>query len=314
MPSNINTVAVAAGIVLFSPDLPLLRSNIEAIAPQVTTVFLFDNGSRNLPEVEGLLRELRDSLRARLVLHANGRNVGIASALNELCAMASCAGYPWLVTLDQDSVCPPSMVADYVRYVGEPKIGQLCPNLFDATLGARLRTVQSSDEEFCGLADVRTCITSGALTNLEGWRDVGGFDEAMFIDEVDNEYSLRLRSRGWRVACVGEVTLSHALGQMEAHRLFGREYHILNHSAFRKYYMARNKVYVARKRHGSVVRAVLSNLMMCGAIILYEHPKGPKLWATLKGTTHGFGMKLKSRDYARERLEGRGRRPDAATT
>ena len=38
---------ICAGIVLYNPEIDLLKKNIEAIADQVDCIYLFDNGSKN---------------------------------------------------------------------------------------------------------------------------------------------------------------------------------------------------------------------------------------------------------------------------
>jgi rhamnosyltransferase len=63
-----------------------------------------------------------------------------------------------------------------------------------------------------GYSEVRTCITSGALTNLDLWKKLDGFDEQMFIDSVDFEYCYRVRKAGYKVIQTDQVQLSHSIG------------------------------------------------------------------------------------------------------
>ena len=48
---------IAAGIVLYSPDIARLKKNLEAIVPQVEKVFLVDNHSDNIEEVKKMLEQ-----------------------------------------------------------------------------------------------------------------------------------------------------------------------------------------------------------------------------------------------------------------
>ena len=43
---------IAAGIVLYNPDIDRLKKNLEVIESQVEKVFLVDNHSNNLEEVK----------------------------------------------------------------------------------------------------------------------------------------------------------------------------------------------------------------------------------------------------------------------
>ena len=48
---------IAAGIVLYSPDIDRLKKNLEAIVPQVEKVFLVHNHTDNKKEVKKILEQ-----------------------------------------------------------------------------------------------------------------------------------------------------------------------------------------------------------------------------------------------------------------
>lgn len=103
---------ICAGIVLYNPDIVRLRENVNAIISQVDMLFLQDNGSENISEVEALIGGL-----PRVVLLKSSRNMGIAWALNQLCEQATADNYCWILTLDQDSVCPEGIIVTYSAYL-----------------------------------------------------------------------------------------------------------------------------------------------------------------------------------------------------
>lgn len=47
---------ICAGIVLFNPDINRLRKNIKAINGQVKKVYLYDNNSKNILQIEKLVQ------------------------------------------------------------------------------------------------------------------------------------------------------------------------------------------------------------------------------------------------------------------
>ena len=47
---------IAAGIVLYNPDIDRLKKNLEVIESQVEKVFLVDNHSNNLEEVKKMIK------------------------------------------------------------------------------------------------------------------------------------------------------------------------------------------------------------------------------------------------------------------
>ncbi|MGC4038025.1 MAG: hypothetical protein QM764_18835 [Chitinophagaceae bacterium] len=120
-------------------------------------------------------------------------------------------------------------------------------------------------------------ITSGSLMNLSIWNHAGGFDQKLFIDEVDHEYCYRVKSSGYRVIRIPEVHLSHQLGTKKEAGYGG----IVNktkrtiHSPHRVYFMVRNYLYVRTKykstlpsefgkRDKMLLTALKNNLLFSG--------------------------------------------------
>lgn len=99
-----------AGIVLYNPNIQRLAENLTAICSQTRQVYLFNNGSSNIGEIKDLIRNYQN-----VILFNNNDNAGIAFALNRLINKAKNDGYKWVVTLDQDSVAPPNLVAEYSK-------------------------------------------------------------------------------------------------------------------------------------------------------------------------------------------------------
>lgn len=270
---------VAASIVLYNPDLDLLRKNLDAILPQVERVYLVDNGSANVDEAEPILPP-----KAHLI--KNGQNLGIARALNVAFLAAERDGFDWVMTLDQDSVCPEGMVAELLSSVPNQKTGVICPVIHDRSSGYSLNPNNQPGDE---VVEISTCITSGSLTNVRAWRDINGFDEWMFIDMVDHEFNDRLRRSGWSLYRDERVELSHEVGGNGTwHKFLIWPYPVNNHVAFRKYYIARNRVYRMREAgHGSAW-AVGKNALLLAKVLAWEDDKPQKAKSILKGTIDGF--------------------------
>ena len=60
---------------------------------------------------------------------------------------------------------------------------------------------------------VLTPMTSGSLLDLSAYEAVGPFMDELFIDQVDNEFCLRLRAAGFSVLEAGEATLQSPSGR-----------------------------------------------------------------------------------------------------
>ena len=223
--------SIAAGIVTYNPDILKLEKNIKAVCCQVDRVYVFDNGSENIEEIKKICGKCTE-------LTACMNNKGIAYALNRLFESAEKDGFVWLLTLDQDSICFPDIIDDYRKHLNE---GDSITCLRkDINYDARDVVDYSSKE-------VDRCITSGNLVRVAAWRRVKGFNERLFIDMVDIDFCFRLRATGGRIIKVGTLGILHEMGDGTSINLLGKMVYIGNYSAFRKYYITRNMVYVIRK-------------------------------------------------------------------
>jgi len=84
-------------------------------------------------------------------------------------------------------------------------------------------------------------ITSGSLLRLEIFQKCGYFQEELFIYTVDDEYSLRLRTKGYSIAQSRCAVLLHASGFPTHYYLFGRRiFSPSGHSPGARYYLNRN--------------------------------------------------------------------------
>lgn len=221
---------ICAGIVLYNPDITQLKRNIAAIIKQVQILYLQDNGSANISDVEKIIADT-----SSIVLLRNPENKGIAWALNALCKRAESDNFQWILTLDQDSVCPQNMIALYKEYL--PMADMLCPKIVDRNYG-----VLDGNSE--NVETVDKCITSGCLLRLSSWRKLRGFDEKMFIDGVDFEFCYRMKKSGMNILRVNDVVLSHEIGNITVRHFLGFRVIVKNHSPFRKYYIAKNIIYI----------------------------------------------------------------------
>jgi rhamnosyltransferase len=278
---------IFAGVVTFNPDIGRLRENVRAIEDAVDRVLVFDNGSKNVEEIRGLLSGV-----AAASMIESKENFGIATALNGILSSAGEQGADWVLLLDQDSVCDPGLPMILVEHVSSD-VAIVCPDIVDRNLGSQKRVVGSV------VQDVDACITSGSLMSIDAWQHVGGYDAEYFIDYVDFDICLRLRAAGYRIIRDSTAMLLHELGS-------GRKYWKFtsyNYSEFRLYHMSRDMIYYSVK-HRSVNsasringRGLPKNLLVLlkkmFVIFLFEERKAAKEWAILRGTTAGLSNAIK---------------------
>jgi len=235
---------VCAGIVLYNPDVERVKLCVEAVRGQVDQLIFVDNASVNTDELQKLC------INDNYVWIKNEENLGIAKALNQLIDFADKNDYPWILTLDQDSICEDGMVQKLFANqipdeISNNSIAIISPRIIERCVppAEELAYKPPPDKE-----DVRFCITSGSLTNVKAILDIGGFNEWLFIYDVDREICLRLLRSGYRLVRVNNTSLYHEHGLKTVYRRFlWKKVIYRNYSPFSVYYMTRNLVYMLRK-------------------------------------------------------------------
>lgn len=264
----------AAGIVLFNPDPDFVRLNVKALLEDVSIVFLVDNSSTDNSACFS-------SFGNQVVYIPNYSNKGIARALNQIMEASQKAGADWVLTLDQDTEIPNQMASRLfnARPKNDENLGIICPSFLEVNSGSH----------YCKAGFVDECITSGSLTSVEAWSRTHGFDEWMFIDLVDYEFCDQLKSNGFLIYRTAQVEMRHSIGKTTVVRILGHEFRNMNHSAFRKFYQARNRPYLLVKRNEfSYTETLLHSFAMILKVLLFEGQKKSKCHAIVAGTSEGL--------------------------
>lgn len=279
---------VCAGIVTYNPDLSLLRQNVAALCSQVETIFIIDNGSGNQTDLQAYVDG-----QTNITLVCNPENQGIAKALNQLCMLARSAAYPWILTMDQDSVCQSDMVAHLLAYADNPEAGILAPRVEFRDGDLLITSTKHADQ---ATVEMPSCITSGSLTRIDAWEQVGGFDEWFFIDMVDDEFCTRLIVNGYKVILVNKAVLLQRAGEMHYVSLPWVGNILLTcYNETRKYYICRNTVFFLRKYHRYIQFRHQLLVFLYGFVrrLVFE----PHRWQTVRAYATGIrdGFKRKVR-------------------
>ena len=270
--------SIFAGIVLYNPNVDVLKKNIEAIINQVQRVILVDNHSNNGLEIQNLIKNY-DCYYVGL-----NQNFGIAYALNIICEYAVESGAKWILTLDQDSECLKNLIEMYLPYTN---VGQITSLYMDRNFPDEL-----SGNKFQGVKEIEWCITSAALVNLSAWKDVKGFDNNLFIDVVDLDICLSMREKGYKIFEIGQVGFIHEIGQGKKIEFWEAKIKIWNHSPIRRYYNVRNNIIVAKKHGKSLIRTMFGIVKHIFIIFVFENDKKNKLISAWKGIVAGVCYKV----------------------
>ena len=228
--------SLAAVIITYHPTGKVLE-NIKSYYDYTELLIVVDNTET---ENNFFLDKLRTF--PKVVIKKNLTNEGIAKSLNYAANIALSRNYSWLLTMDQDS------------FFFKPDLDKYLNCL--ASLPDK-ETVAMAGLSYYGETQVSGCdyysslnlITSGSIVNLNLFQIIGGFDEALFIDEVDTDYCYNANSKGYQTIIFKNIFLNHSLGEAGYYmslKTFKLTKRVL-HSPLRLYYMVRNHFYINNK-------------------------------------------------------------------
>lgn len=271
-------VKVAAGIITYEPDIGRLDKNIQAILSQVHKILIIDNASKNFEQIKSIAIQYEN-----VMLIHNEKNAGVAKALNQVIEHLGNLDFDWILTLDQDTVCSNNIVDRLTSHINFNKIAVVCPKVIDVNYSGENIHAKT------GIEYISRAITSGSMINSRICQELGGFDEKMFIDLVDFDYSYRLTRAGHKILRDNDAFILHQLGDLEVHKLFGKNIYVTNHSPSRVYYYIRNNIYFYRKhKDAEILCEITQNIFKrLFKILFYENEKIKKIKCFVKGFFHG---------------------------
>jgi rhamnosyltransferase len=244
------TFSIASITVAYNGDA-LLSHHLDALLGQ--TVSLAEVIVVNNASVDGTLHLLSKLYPEVTVINLPfNAGVGGAYAAGLHYALAE-KGHDWVWLFDQDSV-PNSDCLERLLEVREiadnsgSTLSVLAPYCLHEDTGRdypglRWRNGWKRVHLHHRLTFVDAVISSGSLIAADAIKHAGPPRADFFMDFVDLEHCLRLRSAGYKVAVVRDAIVHHALGSPRVVRVgpFSRVW--ADHVPWREYYKARNEVF-----------------------------------------------------------------------
>lgn len=244
---------VAAVIVLYNPDFPLLDRLLRSITGQVDKVFVIDNTPGSCATFGSRLNEYQSNI-SYIPL---GDNKGIAAAQNIGIRASLSEGYSHVLLLDQDSSPPLDMVNELLA--GErtllesgKKVAAVGPIFIDEKNGETSRAIRHGwfhvnkiqiDLDTAIPVEADYLISSGSLIRTSVLLELGTMLEELFIDWVDIEWGLRARHAGSKSYIIPSAVMRHSIGDTCVH-VIGKNINL--HNDIRNYYIVRNSTYLLR--------------------------------------------------------------------
>lgn len=209
----------------------IIVENVNSLLDQVAEVLIIDNGSNE--HAKKLLKTLECKRNCSVIYSCH--NEGISKQLNNATKILSEKEYKLILTMDQDTVLEKNCVYHMINVLNQDrKVVSVGPK--------RRKKKQSKDYYYKDYL-----ITSGNLVKLDILKEIGGYDEKLFIDMVDIDISLAIRQSGYRLAISNKAGMRHKVGEQEVRKWGGFEYTYLSHNPNRFYSIYHNLIYVTKK-------------------------------------------------------------------
>jgi len=228
---------IAGVVILYHPNLDLLSANIQTYVSGLKQLYVYDNSETKTPGIEEVLTTINPSIQYRYF----NANEGIAKRLNQAMDQVVLNQYDYLLTMDQDSSFDSGVFDQYLQLVD----AYSKENVAQFGVNCDPKHIPISDIPF----NADSLITSGTILNLAVFQKVGKFDEKLFIDFVDVEYSLRASYMGYQNIIFTNIIMKHAIGYLKLGRSFKNFKKTLRilHTPIRVYYIIRNGLYLLFK-------------------------------------------------------------------
>lgn len=279
-------IKLAGCVILYNPDKNVTE-NIESYIKKIDKLFIVDNGNG-----EKVYNELKRNYgNIEIIKHIE--NMGIAYSLNEVLKICQ-NKYTHLLTMDQDSYfignCMEKYCCELEKFYQENVLG-LGPQLVLEDIPSHLSQNIKWNKKI-------SVITSGNIISIKNAIAIGGFDQNLFIDEVDREFCYRGIIRGFDIfQCENGIYLKHNIGETIDRWRIHKKIKCLNHNYVRKYYIMRNRLYVYTK-YRSINKKIFDKLYikeilrLIFDVIFYENDKKRKMKSIFLGAKDFFNKNM----------------------
>lgn len=237
-PGRGTTQTVVGIMVTYHPEISEVRECLRSALETLGCIVLVDNSTS--PDSRRAVTALAAEAAAwvgsaspreaspRVVFIPVGRNVGLAAAYNIGVCAAREKDATHILLLDQDTHLQHDTVASLGRIFQDlalhERVGVVSATNIDSLQSSfariwqlfesvRQRSISDHPTPYSyGVVETPVFINSGTLLSSDALRQVGGFNEELFIEAVDFDMALRLRSRGFRIFRAATAFVDHRLG------------------------------------------------------------------------------------------------------
>lgn len=283
------------GLTLYNPSEEEIM-NIYNYYNSVEKIYIYDNSENTSSHILRII----DSM-DKVYYFKSNQNDGLSRAFNYMCKQAVQQGFDFICLLDQDSIFMESDMLKIVNEIQKNKeddVAIYAPHIeyISNKTDMNKKTTEKNRQKDNKVKVIDWAITSGSFVSLSIYSKTSGFDENYFIDRLDYDYSIMVRTLGYRILQVQESNLYQFLGDQVDNIT---NFTIFEHNPLRHYYIMRNRLYYYNKNieNFGILRLLFtiysSSLKHVFSIILFETDKSNKLKMVYRGI----------KDYKKRKLQ-----------
>lgn len=230
-------------ITLYNPKTENYN-NIERIRRQSDIIVICDNSEGTDEKVY-----LDDD---RMIVFHFGRNLGLSKAFNSVLKshIIEWKDSDFIMFFDQDSIIEDGhiqkMVDSYI-YINEKgyKVACIGPVFFNKARN-KIESPKRNKRVSDSIIVVDSIITSSMLTQYKKLKNVGFWNENIFLDMADWDLCWRFNSYGYLCCMTNSVVLTHMVGEGDKKCII---FNIRNPKPIREYYETRDCLYLFKEKY-----------------------------------------------------------------
>lgn len=283
-----NDFPILAVVVLYNPDIQLLKKNLFAFQQYVNKIILWDNSS--YASTQQQIDQFLTTFSNIIVIHKK-INMGISTALNYAWNFANNHGYKAMLTMDQDSVFHYFPIfKNKVIEIWENEGLCICgPSICDAS--------KTTFDTYDSFIEKKHIITSGMLVPIELLNKIGGYCDNFFVDGIDVELCVKARLYNYKSLIYRGAFLIQIYGTPQCKKILGKTLHSFGYPPNRLYNIFKSQIIIFRKYHYplDILRDIIYHYVFrftIKGVILVECNKREKLKAVYQGIKDGLLAKI----------------------
>lgn len=279
------SIKIICGIVTYNPDIKRFSECVKSLESELRDLLIYDNASSNINDIKNVINEstLKHEIKTA------DKNQGIATGLKYIMNYAINNSYDYVLTLDQDSIIQKGLIDKYLEYIDNSETGALTCIIKERETDGLYNIVELKEIEECNFA-----ITSGFFIKVSAYKKISGYDEKLFIDNVDFDLCCQLRKAGFKIYKIPYYGVYHEIGHSQNKKILGKVVSSYMHDAKRKYYIGRNTIYELRKfpEYYSFIMQYKFIIKLILKIIILEDNKIEKIKSLIKGINDGYRIEI----------------------